>query len=210
MEALEKVTDITLSREGYDQAYKTEMPELLHEIFKKSTLIFASGDYFLQNCQNILNYEVTKGMSLNNRKRKEHAAEHSCQKALGYYEEALNYYNKYPHKYPIQRADIMRKLADAYCLKSKKFHHDNFDHCYRLLADAYYIYRKKADLHGIADVLFSIGEAEESMEICANRRSARCFYKTAADIYKSLGDNFSYKVSFRGTESPIPEDPCSL
>lgn len=122
----------------------------------------------------------------------------SYNKSAGKLEDALKYYQKYPHRYLIQRADVMRDIADLY-IHGSKFPNTENEHedGYALLAKAYEIYRKNADLYGIADVLLSVGRAEYSSELhnpSSKRRSFLCFYKTAKDIYHHLGDNWKDKV----------------
>lgn len=118
-------------------------------------------------------------------------------KSLYNYKKALEYYKKYPYQYLIQRADVMRNIADLYCQRGKSEEDINSkmgEQCYSYLAEAYELYRSNADLHGIADVLQSMGNAEDFSKMNKNSRSSLSFYKVAEDIYISLGDLWSSVV----------------
>ena len=118
-------------------------------------------------------------------------------KTLLNYKKALEYYKKYPYQYLIQRADVMRNIADLYCQRGKSEEDINSkmgEQCYSYLAEAYELYRSNADLHGIADVLQSMGNAEDFSKMNKNSRSSLSFYKVAEDIYISLGDLWSSVV----------------
>ncbi len=112
------------------------------------------------------------------------------------FNQALKYYQKYPHKYKIQCADVILKIAN---LSINSFDLDYVE-CYSQLIKAYELYRLNSDLHGIADVLRSMGELEyyyykqhkkEIIKEQGNGRSYLSFFKTAKDIYVSLGDEWS-------------------
>lgn len=116
-------------------------------------------------------------------------------KALMAYHSALNYYNKFPHQYLQQRADVMRDIADLYCQRG--ISEDNSairETCYSWLADAYVLYRSSSDLHGIADVLQSMGNAEDFEHLPKDARSPMCFYNVAEDLYEFLSDRWSLMV----------------
>lgn len=125
------------------------------------------------------------------------------------YKQALQYYESYPYRYWMQCACVMRNLADLYCWKSmsyqkalngneEKEYRKMREKCYHWLADSYYLYRSHADLHGIADVLQSMGNVEdfsvfdESAE--KEKRSSFCFYNVSIEFYKLLGDSWSEYV----------------
>lgn len=122
----------------------------------------------------------------------------------GYSSEILSgeVYDRYPHQFELQLADVMRNKADLFCQRSrsgedgekKRFK----DICYDILYNAYEKYRRNADLHGIANVLQSMGNVEnyevfiEAEE--RNRRSSICFYNAASSLYEYLGDEWSRHV----------------
>ena len=114
-----------------------------------------------------------------------------------YYREALDFYNRYPDQYWIQRADVMRSLADLYCQKGKSLNEASLKgKSYKLLMDAYMLYRSNFDLHGVADVLQSMGNLEDfkDKKVQADSRSPLCFYKAAKNLYTYLGDEWSWNV----------------
>lgn len=115
-----------------------------------------------------------------------------------YYKSALNFYRKYPEQYRLQEASVLRNLADLYCRmhKSGYFPTGGYDtKCYQLLQEAYMYYRSYNNLHGIADILQSMGEMEDFKKTTVEkRRSAICFYHAAAKLYDALGDGWSNYV----------------
>lgn len=126
------------------------------------------------------------------------------------YEKALEYYARYPDRFSIQRADVMRNLADLYCRKGQgiregKEKDELKEKCYNMLIDAYVLYRGNADLHGIADVLQSMGNAEDFGKIGEMNRSPFCFYKVSKDLYDYLGDEWSSKVVENFYEQKVEE-----
>lgn len=118
------------------------------------------------------------------------------------YKKALEYYNKFPLRFGIQRANVMRGLADLYCQKKIGLAKDEErekleEKLYSLLIEAYILYRNNSDLHGIADVLQSMGNAEKydnNKSKDGKHRSPFCFHKVAEDIYKYLRDAWSRYV----------------
>lgn len=145
--------------------------------------------------------------------------------ALGYYQDALSYYKKFPYQYLIQRADVMRNIADLYYRRAEsEGRAETKRQCYEYLAEAYKLYRSNADLHGIADVLQSMGNAEtiekrdgdsqnaeEFKKNVENTRSELSFYDASTGLYGMLGDQWSYAVAARFREgipadSPAPAD----
>lgn len=126
------------------------------------------------------------------------------------YREALNIYQKDSDRYTIPLADTLRSLADVYCrwaencmsIPSERGSCDRkveqeylWQKCYRTLIQAYTLYRGNSDLHGIADVLQSMGHAESSWEADVRFRSRLNFYKTSRDIYTELRDDWSRYVA---------------
>ena len=114
-----------------------------------------------------------------------------------YYREALDFYNRYPDQYWVQRADVMRSLADLYCQKGKSINEASLkEKSYKLLMDAYMLYRSNFDLHGVADVLQSMGNLEDfkDKKVQADSRSPLCFYRAAKNLYSYLGDEWSRNV----------------
>lgn len=96
---------------------------------------------------------------------------------------ALDFYQKYPEQYRLQEAGVLRNMADLYCRMGKG------EMCYQVLEEAYLYYRSYNNLHGIADILQSMGEMEDFTKgQPAVGRSGLCFYKAAAKLYRTLGD----------------------
>lgn len=115
--------------------------------------------------------------------------------ALRAYHAALNYYNKFPHQYLQQRADVMRDIADVYCQRGiSESNPATQEACYGWLADAYVLYRSSSDLHGIADVLQSMGNADSFKKQPENVRSPMCFYNVSENLYEFLSDRWSHMV----------------
>ncbi len=133
--------------------------------------------------------------------------------ALKHYENALRYYKKFPYQYLIQRADVMRNIADLYYRRAES--EGNIEtkrQCYEYLAEAYKLYRSNSDLHGIADVLQSMGNAEnvnqkedntQAEKNIENTRSALSFYDASIGLYDMLGDQWSSAVAKRFKEGII-------
>ena len=130
------------------------------------------------------------------------------------YASALRYYDHNPDRYSIQRADILRNMADMYCQWARsvtevsaegrstgKKREELLEQCYEDLIDAYVIYRRHFDIHGVADVLQSMGQVEghniakdKAKEDGQRRRSRLCYYKASMDMYRHLGDEWSVYV----------------
>lgn len=127
------------------------------------------------------------------------------------YNRALDYYESYPNRYWMQCAHVKRNMADLYCWESKSFeemmsannesgvrYKKIRSKCYDMLSSAYLLYRSHADLHGIADVLQSMGNAENfskfDLSIEQNKRSSLCFYNLSKKLYDLLGDRWSTYV----------------
>ena len=144
------------------------------------------------------------------------------QKSEEAYIYALKYYNRNPDQYWVQRADTMRNIADMYCQwarsigdmpkKSQRIDQDKQERmqkCYENLINAYILYRVHSDLHGIADVLQSMGQAESYTSESSDdsrHRTRLCYYKASVDLYQHLGDAWSRYVAFSFLEecSPSP------
>ncbi len=139
------------------------------------------------------------------------AEEKNCyEKAEGEYESALKYYKCSPGRYWIQYADTLRSMGDMHCqwmrsvnealakgLPESKDCKALKEKCYDNLIDAYVLYRRHFDLQGVADVLQSMGQAEgynEERETNELRRTRLCYYKASVDMYRHLGDAWSYRV----------------
>lgn len=106
----------------------------------------------------------------NELKQEADAAADLAEHAKSFLKMALESYNSYQFQYEIQQADVLRQLADLYCLQSKSISElsgdtakkkEYMDRCYEMLIDAYIRYRNNFELHGIADVLCSMRCAEE-------------------------------------------------
>lgn len=128
-------------------------------------------------------------------------------KADTHYKQALEYYEKYPNHYIIQLADVKRNMADlcygeadAINVEAKR-NKLKKDGC-RLLLQAYMLYRKVADLHGIADVMQSFTNVEDFS--CGNadmrKRSSLSFYNMAINLYRQLGDGGACFVAVKVRE----------
>lgn len=124
--------------------------------------------------------------------------ETSYKDARKHYINALDFYRKYPEQYRLQEAGVLRNMADLYCrmFESKYYPSENYNlKCYRILEEAYLYYRSYNNLHGIADVLQSMGEMEGFEKQQPEKgRSRLCFYKAAARLYDILGDGWSNYV----------------
>jgi len=115
-----------------------------------------------------------------------------------YYHKALTFYKKYSCKYKIQEANVLRDLADLYyhMEESGMPEYKNYkNNCYSYLEEAYMIYRSYNNLHGIADVLQSMGEVEDYGEVQKEKtRSRLCFFHAADRLYDILGDKWNHSV----------------
>lgn len=148
------------------------------------------------------------------------------------YTHALEYYNRNPVQNWVQRADAMRNIGDMYCQwarsmseillesqtankacnqpKSKRY--ELTKKCYENLVDAYILYRSHFDIHGVADVLQSMGQVEGYNSFKENKqrcRSRLCYYKASADLYQHLGDAWSSLVAssfLKGCLAQLEED----
>ena len=146
------------------------------------------------------------------------------------YEKALEYYKRSPTRYWVQHADIMRSMGDLYChwmrcvdeitaagVEPGKSREELTKECYENLINAYVSYRSHSDLHGIADVLQSMGQAESYITEKANERPHRShlsYYKASVDLYEHLGDAWSRRVAqsfldgcFHRSHRPIEVGP---
>ena len=130
--------------------------------------------------------------------------ERSYQSAKEKYEEALNIYQKDTDRHKIPLADTLRSLADVFCrwaencesLPSGKEGAARLRReCYDALIRSYILYRGDSDLHGIADVLQSMGNVERREKPDTSFRSMLNFYKASKDIYAELGDGWSEYVA---------------
>lgn len=118
-----------------------------------------------------------------------------------HYKTALAQYQKYPGQYRLQIASVLRNMADLYCRMAGYGHTEMIkrsgeykEKCYQCLEEAYIYYRQYNNLHGIADILQSMGETEHIGKGQENRRSSRCFYHAADNLYNDLGDDWSRYV----------------
>ena len=153
----------------------------------KGEYFFKMSQFYWENRQ----YGEKKVISREEKEKYKRAEEH--------YGEALSYYNKYPYRFWIQRADVMRNIADLYCQKGKGIEEGREKErlkgqCYDMLIEAYVLYRSNGDLHGIADVLQSMGNVEDFYEIGEKNRSPLCFYKVSKDLYDYLNDDWSSAI----------------
>lgn len=149
------------------------------------------GEYFFKQSQ-FYRENITYGGKKQKMKESD-----MYENSKNYYQEALGHYNKYPDLYWIQRADVMRNLADLYCQEAKSTGaHSLKSESYKLLMDAYMLYRSNLDLHGVADVLQSMGNLEDfdKKELNPNSMSPLCFYQAAKNLYAYLGDEWSWNV----------------
>lgn len=154
------------------------------------------GEYWFKMSQSYWEDRQYGGVEKRNKE------EGSCYiNAEEFYKKALAYYGKYPDKFEVQRADVMRSMADLHCQNGKSIKEmkdgkntDLKKKCYHMLIEAYDLYRSNGDLHGIADVLQSMGNVEDFYDIGENNRSPLCFYKASGDLYWDLNDSWSLFV----------------
>lgn len=133
----------------------------------------------------------------------------SYKAAKAKYKDALSIYQRDSVMYRIPLADTLRSLADVFCrwaescvstpsegecCKRKEEQEHLRQKCYRALIQSYILYRGNSDLHGIADVLQSMGNAESSRKASVRSRSMMNFYKASKDIYAELRDDWSKYV----------------
>lgn len=125
--------------------------------------------------------------------------------AKNYYDDAFDFYNRYPELYSLEAADVHRSIGDYYCQKAKS---DSMfgggsaleisAECFENLYAAFKIYRLNTNLHGIADVLQSMGNTQSygefNVKIEKNKRSSFCFYNASKELYQFLGDEWSISV----------------
>lgn len=166
---------------GYEEL-RAELDYLMGEYY------FKMSQYYWENRQ--YNYEEEI--------KKEEVESYADSRKL--YEKALGYYNKYPDRFWIERAGVMRSLADVYCQKAKAKgmgkqetaeQNQWKEKAYRMLIEAYVLYRSNSDLYGIADVLQSMGHLDSFKERREGVRSPVCFYKAAKNSYEYLNDEWS-------------------
>lgn len=171
----------------------------------RSRLARLTGEYYFKMSQY---YAETRRF----KKTGECSEEMCCyQKSETVYMDALDYYKRSPGRYWVQCADIMRNIADMYCQWARSVSealpesqtannecYELINKCYENLIEAYILYRRHADLHGIADVLQSMGQVEGYNKFTVNEQRCRthlCYYKASADLYRHLGDAWSDGVA---------------
>lgn len=149
--------------------------------------------------------------------RSRHRERKNFKVSAEYYGRALEFYQKYPGQYKLQAAGVMRSIADLYCRKKQssvcRDKQECTDQFYKYIQDAYMYYRSYNNLHGIADVLQSMGEMEEYGEAQEKeQKSGICFYSASARLYRELGDEWSYYVVsafLEGVRKPMECVPIS-
>lgn len=216
---------------NYAEKLIKEREHILGEQYKglRSELARLMGEYYFKMSQYHAENRRFKKMD-------EWSKEVGCyEQSEKAYTDALDYYNRSLVRHWVQRADIMRNIGDMYCqwarsvsetLSESQAVNEDCDQsendfyeltkkCYKNLINAYILYRSHSDLHGIADVLQSMGQAESynkfkgndviaigQAEDCnkskANKQRCRthlCYYKASADLYRHLGDVWSGRVA---------------
>lgn len=128
------------------------------------------------------------------------------------YTKALEFYEKYPDQYILELADVMKSLGDLYYNQANTI--DDEDKktkmrnkgC-RMLLHSYRLYRMAADLHGIADVMLSFGNAVDFSQNNQEKgkRSSLSFYDMAINLYKQLGDDLSHQLALKSREKAVEE-----
>jgi len=174
----------------------------------KAELNHLMGEYSFKQSQYCRENVEYGSLSHEKKKKARQEEQRKYEDAEKYYLETLNYYNKYPDRFWMQRADVLRSIADLYCQKAKSMKDNDLKmKSYDLLMDAYVLYRANIDLHGIADVLQSMGNLEDfdNRKMEKRNRSPLCFYKSAKNLYAYLGDEWSWHV-VSGFESGIMID----
>lgn len=96
------------------------------------------------------------------------------------YNDALKFYHKYTAQYKLQEADVWLHLAKVKYLIAPKNDDEQNKEYLECLKEAYKIYHDYNSLHGIADVLQILGQAQDSYREQFNR--------AAEMIYRELGD----------------------
>lgn len=176
----------------------------------RAELDYLMGEYYFKMSQ-----YYGENRRYNHEKEIKKEEEKSYADSQELYEKALEYYNKYPDRFWIERAGVMRSLADVYCQKAKEIGKqkaaeqkysqngkgmgeqktEEQKHCkekaYKMLIEAYVLYRSNSDLYGIADVLQSMGHLDGFMKRREGIRSPVCFYKAAKNFYDYLNDEWS-------------------
>ncbi|HBA69255.1 MAG TPA: hypothetical protein DCZ40_07855, partial [Lachnospiraceae bacterium] len=176
----------------------------------RAELDYLMGEYYFKMSQ-----YYGENRRYNHEKEIKKEEEKSYADSQELYEKALEYYNKYPDRFWIERAGVMRSLADVYCQKAKEIGKqkaaeqkycpsgkgmgeqktEEQEHCkekaYKMLIEAYVLYRSNSDLYGIADVLQSMGHLDGFMKRREGIRSPVCFYKAAKNFYDYLNDEWS-------------------
>ena len=202
-EALKKINDLLENRKkGTGNHYAESYAEYYNHFGEYK---FKMSQFYMENFRD----DSNDGKDQAGWKRK---AMESYKEADEYYRKASNYYEKYPDQYVIQRADVMRNLADSCYRNSNDTDNDKEKKalrakCYYLLTESYVLYRKDADLHGIADVLQSMGHAEDysQTDMSKDRRSSLNFYDMAMNLYRQLGDEWSYHVASTFKDGALDE-----
>lgn len=189
----------------------------------QSELARLRGEYYFKMSQY---YAENRRLAKSNTWSEEKDCYEKSEKA---YMDALNYYNRSPVRHWVHRADTMRNIADMYCqwarsasemLPESQSANRPFNQlknecyeltkkCYENLINSYILYRRQSDLHGIADVLQSMGQAEAYNKFKENKQLCRthlCYYKAAADLYRHLGDVWSNHVATSFLEGCLRTD----
>lgn len=161
------------------------------------------GDYYFKMSQYRWENRKYRPAAASTRPASRKDKDYFYEEAQKSYQAALDYYDKYPHRFELQKADVLRSMADILCQdgKSRGCPDDSspcrirLEKCCSLLFQAYEIYRKHTNLHGIADVLQSMGNTESYQvfrpDAEERKRSSLCFYKASSELYRSLGDDWS-------------------
>lgn len=138
--------------------------------FFKAELNYLYGDCQLMQCR------LTKenGEDTQNTEKAEY------QDVIKKYNDALKYYQKYTAQYKLQEADVWLRLAKVKHYIEQENCDKNSKECLKCLGKAYQIYRNYNNLHGIADVLQSLGRIE-------NPDKDNQYYHAAQTIYRELG-----------------------
>lgn len=159
---------------------------------------FYMGEYFFKKSQYLWeNIQYGADIDDNDRNEMDKCYVH----AEDFYNKALDYYKKYPEWYCIERAHAERSIGDTLCQKEKSGNGENktiIEKCFLYLYDAYRLYRKSTNLHGIADILQSMGNAQHYNRFYIkdeiHKRSSICFYNAAMEIYQYFGDEWNVNI----------------
>lgn len=138
--------------------------------FFKAELNYLYGDCQLMQCR----------LSKENGEDTQSAEKAEYQDVIKKYNEALRFYQKYTAQYKLQEADVWLRLAKVRHYIEQENSDKNSKECLKCLGKAYQIYRNYNNLHGIADVLQSLGRIE-------NPDKDNQYYHAAQTIYRELG-----------------------